>query len=102
MNTTPASSKRGGSSGFIRPEFYVKHKTHKAEVSEKTTGYTLAEYADNIEQLVVRGDYRLFYKHFYYADSDKQLKFRTEGAEDDFMIDKDEYDEEDELVKKDV
>ena len=99
MNISPASGKRGGSSGFIRPEFYEKHKTHKADVSEKTTGYTLAEYADNIEQMVVRGDYRLFYKHFYYADSDKQLKFNTEASDDEYIIDKKDFSEEEDLVK---
>lgn len=91
MNVSPATGKRRGSSGFIKPEFYAKDKAYKGDVCEKTTGYTLAEYADNIEKLVTQGDYRLFYKHFYYADSNKELKFKTEGADDEYMINKKEF-----------
>ena len=91
MNVSPATGKRRGSSGFIRPEFYAKDKAYKGDVCEKTTGYTLSEYADNIEKLVTQGDYRLFYKHFYYADSNKELKFNTEGAEDEYIINKHEF-----------
>ena len=58
---------------------------------KQTTGYTLSEYADNIEKLVTQGDYRLFYKHFYYADLNKELKFKTEGAEDEYIINKHEF-----------
>jgi len=94
MNDSPLSGQRRGSSGFIRAEYYTKHKAHKGEVCEKTTGYTLMEYADNIEKLIVRGDYRLFYKHFYYADKNNELKFRTEGADDEYIIDKEEFSEE--------
>lgn len=99
MNISPASGKRRGSSGFIRPEYYAKDKAYKADVCEKTTGYTLAEYADDVEKLVTSGDYRLFYKHFYYADTDKQLKFRTEGGEDDYMIKKKNFHKDEGLVK---
>ena len=49
--------------------------------------------ADNIEKLIVNGDYRLFYKHFYYADENNELKFRTEGADDEYIIDKEEFNE---------
>lgn len=91
MNVSPATGKRRGSSGFIKPEFYAKDKAYKGDVCEKTTGYTLAEYADNIEKLVTQGDYRLFYKHFYYADSNKELQFKTEGADDEYMINKKEF-----------
>ena len=91
MNVSPATGKRRGSSGFIKPEFYAKDKAYKGDVCEKTTGYTLVEYADNIEKLVTQGDYRLFYKHFYYADSNKELQFKTEGADDEYMIDKQEF-----------
>ena len=71
MNISPATGKRRGSSGFIRPEFYAKDKAYKGDVCEKTTGYTLAEYADDVEEMLTSGDYRLFYKHFYYADENK-------------------------------
>lgn len=91
MNTSPATGQRRGSSGFIRPEFYAQDKAYKADVCEKTTGYTLAEYADNVEKMVTQGDYRLFYKHFYYADANKKLKFRTEGGEDEYIINKKEF-----------
>ena len=91
MNDSPLSGQRRGSSGFIRAEYYAKHKVHKGEVCEKTTGYTLMDYADGIENLVKSGDYRLFYKHFYYADENKQLKFRTEGADDAYIIDKEDF-----------
>lgn len=91
MNVSPATGKRRGSSGFIRPEFYAKDKAYKGDVCEKTTGYTLSEYADNIEKLVTQGDYRLFYKHFYYADLNKELKFNTEGADDEYIINKHEF-----------
>jgi len=91
MNVSPATGKRRGSSGFIKPEFYAKDKAYKGDVCEKTTGYTLAEYADNIEKLVTQGDYRLFYKHFYYADPNKELQFKTEGANDEYIINKKEF-----------
>lgn len=88
MNLSPATGKRRGSSGFIRPEFYAKDKAYKGSICQKTTGYTLSEYADDIEHLLTSGDYRLFYKHFYYADDNKQLKFKTVGADDEFIINK--------------
>ena len=91
MNLSNATSQRRGSSGFIRPEYYAKDKEYKGKMCEKTTEYTLTDYADNIENLVTTGDYRLFYKHFYYTDSSKELKFRTEGADDEYIIDKEEY-----------
>lgn len=100
MNISPASGKRRGSSGFIRPEFYAKDKAYKADTCEKTTGYTLAEYEDNVEKMLTSGDYRLFYKHFYYADADKQLKFRTEGGDDDYIIDKQDFHKDEELTKE--
>ena len=91
MNTSPATGKRRGSSGFIRPELYAKDKAYKGNVCEITTGYTLSEYADNIEEMLTSGDYRLFYKHFYYADANKSLKFRTEGSDDEYIINKKEF-----------
>jgi hypothetical protein len=94
MNDSPLSNQRRGSSGFIRAEYYAKHKAHKAAVCEKTTGYTLMNYADDVENLVKSGDYRLFYKHFYYADENNQLKFKTEGADDEYIIDKEDFTEE--------
>jgi hypothetical protein len=94
MNNSPSSGQRRGSSGFIRAEYYKKHKEHKGEVCEKTTGYTLMDYADDVESLVKQGDYRLFYKHFYYADENNQLKFKTEGADDEYIIDKKDFIEE--------
>ena len=75
----------------LSPEFYAKDKAYKGDVCEKTTGYTLAEYADNVEKMITQGDYRLFYKHFYYADSNKELKFRTEGSDDEYIIKKKEF-----------
>jgi len=100
MNISPASGKRRGSSGFIRPEFYAKDKAYKADTCEKTTGYTLAEYEDNVEKMLTSGDYRLFYKHFYYADENKQLKFRTEGGDDDYIIDKQDFHKDEDLTKE--
>jgi len=91
MNVSPSTGKRRGSSGFIKPEFYAKDKVYKGDVCEKTTGYTLAEYADNVEKMITQGDYRLFYKHFYYADSNKELKFRTEDSDDEYIIKKKEF-----------
>ena len=91
MNQSPATSKRRGSSGFIRPEFYAKHKKHKGEVCSQNIGYTLAEYADNVEKMVTSGDYRLFYKHFYYADENMQLQYKTKNADDDYIIDKQKF-----------
>ena len=91
MNVSPATGKRRGSSGFIKPEYYAKDKAYKGDVCEKTTGYTLAEYADNVEKMITQGDYRLFYKHFYYADSNKELKFKTEGSDDEYIIKKKEF-----------
>ena len=82
MNISPATGKRRGSSGFIRPEYYTKAKAYKAAVCKKTTGYELAEYADNVEKMLVSGDYRLFYKHFYYADKAGNLKFGDEVDKD--------------------
>jgi hypothetical protein len=76
MNSTPATGKRRGSSGFIRPEFYVQAKMHKADVCKKTTGYSLMDYADNVEKHITSGDYRILYKHFFYADKTGNLKFR--------------------------
>jgi len=95
MNVSPATGKRRGSSGFIRPEYYAKDKAYKGDVCKKTTGYTLSEFADNIEKLVTQGDYRLFYKHFYYSDENKELKFKTKGADDEYIIDKQEFLEDD-------
>ena len=94
MNVSPATGKRRGSSGFIRPEFYAKDQAYKGDVCEKTTGYTLAEYADNVEKMLVGGDYRLFYKHFYYADANKELKFKTKNADDEYIIRKKDFNEE--------
>ena len=91
MNVSPATGKRRGSSGFIKPEFYAKDKAYKGDVCEKTTGYTLSEYADNVEKMITHGDYRLFYKHFYYADSNKELKFKTEGSDDEYIIDQEKF-----------
>lgn len=93
MNTSPATGKRRGSSGFIKPEYYSKDKAYKGKVCEKTTGYTLTDVADSVERMVTKGDYRLFYKHFYYADEDKQLKFRTQGDDDDYIINKRDFHE---------
>lgn len=81
MNISPATGKRRGSSGFIRPETYSTHKAHKGRVCKATTGYELSEYADNVEKMLVSGDYRLFYKHYYYADNSGNLKFTTKGKE---------------------
>ena len=91
MNDSPSSGQRRGSSGFIRAEYYAKHKKHKGTVCEKTTGYTLMNYADDVEKFIKHGDYRLLYKHFYYADDNNQLKFKTEGTDDEYIIDKDEF-----------
>jgi len=91
MNISPSTGKRRGSSGFIRPEYYTQAKQFKADNCEKNTGYSLMEYEDDVEKMLVSGDYRLFYKHFYYADADKNLKFRTEGDEDDYIINKKDF-----------
>ena len=82
MNLASASGKRRGSSGFIRPEFYSQYKEYKGKVCEKNLGFTLVDYADKIEELVTNGDYRLFYKHYYYADSNGNLKFKTMGKDE--------------------
>jgi len=82
MNLASASGKRRGSSGFIRPEFYSQYKEYKGKVCEKNLGFTLVDYADKVEELVTNGDYRLFYKHYYYADSNGNLKFKTIGKDE--------------------
>ena len=76
MNMSPATGKRRGSSGFVRPEYYTKAKSYKASVCKKNIGYSLMDYADNVEKHVVSGDYRILYKHFYYADEFGNLKSR--------------------------
>lgn len=82
MNRSPATGKRRGSSGFIRPEFYAKAKAYKSDVCEKTTGYKLMDYADQIESLVVSGDYRVLYKHFYYVSEDGSLASKVQIDKD--------------------
>ena len=82
MNLASASGKRRGSSGFIRPEFYSQYKKYKGEVCRRNLGFTLVDYADKIEELVTSGDYRLFYKHYYYVDESGNLKFNTKGKND--------------------
>jgi hypothetical protein len=77
MNVSPATGSRRGSSGFIRPEFYAKAKAYTAGVCKQTTGYELSAIEDDTERLLVTGDYRLFYKHFYFSDSDNTLNFKT-------------------------
>ena len=91
MNRSSATGKRRGSSGFVRPEMYAKVKAYKADVCEKNIGYSLMDYADNVENYVVSGDYRILYKHFYFADENNNLTFRTEGGDDEFMIDKEDF-----------
>jgi hypothetical protein len=82
MNSSPATGKRRGSSGFIRPEMYEKAKAYKADVCEKNIGYSLMDYADNVEKYVTSGDYRILYKHFYYADENGNLKSRDSVDKD--------------------
>lgn len=69
LNNSPKSWQRRGSSGFIKPKYYSKHKNYLGDVCKKTTGYTLTDYADNLEKVITSNDYRLFYKHFYYSDN---------------------------------
>tara|TARA_A100001037_G_scaffold106674_1_gene96946 strand:+ start:17963 stop:18307 length:345 start_codon:yes stop_codon:yes gene_type:complete len=76
LNNSIKSGNRRGSSGFIQPKYYSKHKEWLGKVSEKTTGYTLTDYADDLEKVIVSNDYRLFYKHFYFADSNGELQDR--------------------------
>lgn len=81
-NMSPASGSRRGSSGFIKPKSYAKHRTWLGGVCEKTTGYTLTDYADDIEKTIISNDYRIFYKHFYYADPEGNLKDRIKDIKD--------------------
>lgn len=73
-NTSIATGKKRGTSGWIKPEYYSKHREWLGKVCEKTTGYTLMDYADNIEATIMSNDYRTLYKHFYSADSSGNLK----------------------------
>ena len=59
MNISPATGKRRGSSGFIRYIKLIKAKAHKGRVCKATTGYELSEYADNVEKMLVSGDYQI-------------------------------------------
>jgi hypothetical protein len=72
--STETSGKKGGTSGFIKPKYYSQQKSHVAAVCEKTTGYTLMDYADNVEAAILSNDYRTLYKHFYYVDKDGNLQ----------------------------
>lgn len=74
LNNSPNSWQRRGSSGFIKPKHYAQHKNHLGNICKKTTGYTLTDYADDLEEVIVSNDYRLFYKHFYYATDSGELK----------------------------
>ena len=88
-NTTPASGKKRGYSGWIKPTYYSRHRKLLGKVCEKTTGYTLTDFANNAEDAFVTGDYKTIYKHFYYADVDGDLKEKvvtdkdTESTSDD-------------------
>ena len=88
-NTTPATGKKRGTSGWIKPEYYSKHRDWLGKVCEKTTGYTLTNYADKIESAIMSNDYRILYKHFYSADANGNLK-------DSLTVDKDTESTEDE------
>ena len=81
-NTSPATGSRRGSSGFIKPKSYVKHRNWLGAVCKKTTGYTLTDYADELEKLITSDDYRIFYKHFYYEDPEGNLKDRIKDIKD--------------------
>ena len=73
-NTTATSGKKGGTSGFIKPKYYSQQKRHVSNVCEKTTGYTLMDYADDVEAAILSNDYRILYKHYYYVDKDGNLQ----------------------------
>ena len=81
-NTTLVTGKKRGTSGFIKPRYYSQHKKWIAGVCEKTTGYTLMDYADNVEATIMSDDYRTLYKHFYYVDKDGNLK-DTDSVDND-------------------
>lgn len=73
-NTTTATGKKRGTSGFIKPKYYARHKKWVSDVCTKTTGYTLMDYADNVEATIMSDDYRTLYKHYYYVDKDGNLR----------------------------
>lgn len=75
-NTSIATGKKRGYSGFLKPEYYSQYAKWVAGVSEKTTGYTLSEFADGVESALVSGDYKNVYKHYYYTDSEGNLQDR--------------------------
>jgi hypothetical protein len=73
-NTTPATGKKRGTSGFIKPKYYTQHKKWVSDVCHKTTGYSLMDYADNVEAAILSDDYRTLYKHYYYVDNNGNLQ----------------------------
>jgi len=81
-NTSGATGKKRGTSGWVKPKYYSKHREWLGKVCEKTTGYTLTDYADNIEATITSNDYRTLYKHFYSADADGNLKDSLAKDED--------------------
>ena len=81
-NTSGATGKKRGTSGWVKPKYYSKHREWLGKVCEKTTGYTLTDYADNIEATIMSNDYRTLYKHFYSADADGNLKDTVEKDKD--------------------
>ena len=81
-NMSPASGNRRGASGFIKPKYYSRHKEWLGRVCEKTTGYTLTDYADDIEATILSNDHRILYKHFYFEDPEGNLKDRIKDIKD--------------------
>ena len=79
---SPATGSRRGSSGFIKPKSYTKHRTWLGDVCDRTTGYTLTDYADGLEKLITANDFRVLYKHFYYEDPEGNLEDRIKDIKD--------------------
>jgi hypothetical protein len=69
-----STGKKKGYSGFLKPEYYSQYVSWLGGMCEKTTGYTLSEFADNVESSFVNGDYKKVYRHYYYVDPTGKLQ----------------------------
>ena len=81
-NATTLVGRKKGYSGFLKPENYIQYVKWVAGVCEKTTGYTMSEFADNVENALVSGDYKTVYKHYYYVDKSGNLQ-DTDSVDND-------------------
>ncbi len=69
-----SAGKKKGYSGFLKPEYYSQYVSWLGGVCEKTSGYVLSEFADDVESAFVSGDYKKIYKHYYYVDGEGNLQ----------------------------